>query len=103
MEGKAGGATGGGPGPEGDAKGKEAPPTTSAVENKATDGEGKVVAPSAPNLFELHKAEGNGLVKQEKFEEALQMYELAWKEASTTDEKAMILNNKGVVAEKMVG
>lgn len=54
------------------------------------------------NFFDLYKAEGNGLVKAESYPEALEKYELAWKECKTDDDKAMILNNQGVVYEKMV-
>ncbi len=54
------------------------------------------------NPFDLYKAEGNGLVKAEKYPQALEKYEMAWKECKTDDDKAMILNNRGVVHEKMV-
>lgn len=54
------------------------------------------------NSFAQFKDEGNALVKAARYDEALDKYDQAWKECQTNDNRAMILNNRGVVQEKLV-
>lgn len=59
-------------------------------------------AGDSTNFFEVFKAEGNAFVKAERYVEALLKYEQAWDVCGSDDDRAMILNNRGVVYDKLV-